>query len=133
MRISAIFWTPFLAQFARSALEMGREALLTSGVATPTPAQNSLNPSAVLVDRTDGAGNGPDLAKCSATRVLNGYTVDEPTIVIRSAVSPLDCAAASVANMSKRPARIAVDVITGEVCTGLIQIYMPRSILASIS
>jgi hypothetical protein len=59
-----------------------REAELISGVSMPFPAHNCLKPSAVLVDRTKGTGKGPDLAKCSATIPLNGYTVDEPTMMI---------------------------------------------------
>jgi hypothetical protein len=63
---------------------MGRDALATSGVPACAPAQNSLNPSPVLLDVTVGAGNGPDFEKCSATIALKGYTVDEPTMEMTS-------------------------------------------------
>jgi hypothetical protein len=93
---------------------MGRDALLTSGVSAPIPAQKSLNPSAVLVERTTGEGNGPDLAKCSATIALNGYTVEEPTTVISPRAPPSEGVAAmlTIARKSTRAGQRWSDVST---------------------
>lgn len=55
-----------------------------SAVATPTPLQKSFKPPPEPVDSTFGALKSVDLPKRSATTVANGYTVDEPTILIES-------------------------------------------------
>jgi hypothetical protein len=96
MRISAICFTPLCVQAVRSAVEMGREALLISGVSIPAPAQNSRNPSAVVLAVTDGTGNGPDREKCSATSALNGKTVEDPTTMMWSRVSASQAKTANI-------------------------------------
>ena len=69
---STISLTPFAAQVSNSLLVIGREALETSGVASPTPSQNSLKPPPVPVDSTTGVLNWPILPNCSATAVVKG-------------------------------------------------------------
>ena len=64
--------TPALAQVSNSPLVMAREALVTSGLSPPTPAQNSLKPPPVPVDSTTGVLNAPALPNCSATAVVKG-------------------------------------------------------------
>ncbi len=74
---------PVLGASSNSLLVMRREALVTSGVWTPTPEQNSFMPPPVPVDSTIGVL--PDFwPKRSATAVVNGNTVDEPVIWMRS-------------------------------------------------
>jgi hypothetical protein len=50
-----------------------------SGCCTPTPAQNSLKPPPVPVDLDLRRLELAALPNCSATVVVNGYTVEEPT------------------------------------------------------
>ena len=64
-----------------------------SGNCGPTPLQNSLMPPPVPVLSTFGVLNLPPRPNCSATVVVNGYTVDEPTMVMESRA---DCACAVV-------------------------------------
>ena len=62
-----------------------------SGNCGPTPLQKSLMPPPVPVLSTLGVLNWPWRPNCSATVVVNGYTVDEPTMVMESRA---DCACA---------------------------------------
>src|SRR5687768_4884619 len=55
-----------------------------SGVFSPTPAQNSFMPPPVPVDSTTGVLNLPTLPKLSATAVVKGNTVEDPTMRIWS-------------------------------------------------
>ena len=55
-----------------------------SGNCGPTPLQNSLMPPPVPVLSTLGVLNLPPRPNCSATVVVKGYTVDEPTMVMES-------------------------------------------------
>ncbi len=48
------------------------------------PAQNSFMPPPVPVDSTTGVFVPEDLPNCSATAVVKGYTVEEPTMRIWS-------------------------------------------------
>ena len=59
---------------------MAREALAMSGNWAPTPSQNNLMPPPVPELSTLGVLNLPPLPNCSATVVVKGYTVDEPTM-----------------------------------------------------
>jgi hypothetical protein len=70
--------TPFFAHCSNSDAFIGREALATSGVLGPTPLQNSLMPPPVPRLSTRGALLPLLRAKVSATRVVNGKTVEEP-------------------------------------------------------
>lgn len=63
---------------------MRRDALVRSGCWTPTPAQNCLMPPPVPVDSTTGVLNLPVRPKVSATALVKGNTVDEPTMRIWS-------------------------------------------------
>src|SRR3954463_6731473 len=63
---------------------MRREALAMSGNCGPTPLQNSLRPPPVPVLSTFGVLNLPARPNCSATVVVKGYTVDEPTMLMES-------------------------------------------------
>src|SRR5690242_4398970 len=63
---------------------MRRDAFATSGNCGPTPLQNSLMPPPVPVLSTLGVLNLPCRPNCSATVVVKGYTVDEPTMVMES-------------------------------------------------
>ena len=74
--------TPFLVQSANSPFFMRREALVASGLLSPTPAQNSFMPPPVPVDSTTGVFMPEVFPKFSATAVVNGYTVEDPTIRI---------------------------------------------------
>src|SRR5262245_1096128 len=74
--------TPAALQVASSASLMGRDAFAKSGVPSPTPAQNSFMPPPVPVDSTTGVLNLPAWPSFSATAVVKGNTVDEPTICI---------------------------------------------------
>ena len=85
--------TPLAAHWSTSDFLMRRDALTTSGWAGPTPAQNSFNPPPVPVDSTTGVLNLPVLPKASATAVVKGKTVEEPTARIWSR----DCAEAGAA------------------------------------
>jgi hypothetical protein len=82
--ISVIDVTPFFVQVSNSVLVMAREALEMSGCCVPTPAQNSRMPPPVPVDSTIGALRPEVRANCSATVVVNGNTVEEPTARIWS-------------------------------------------------
>ena len=55
-----------------------------SGNCGPTPLQNSLMPPPVPVLSTFGVLNLPPRPNCSATVVVNGYTVEEPTMLMES-------------------------------------------------
>src|SRR5262245_24508643 len=55
-----------------------------SGNCGPTPLQNSLMPPPVPVLSTFGVLNLPARPNCPATVVVNGYTVDEPTMLMES-------------------------------------------------
>ena len=71
-------FTPLAAQASNSDFFIGREALAMSGKPSPVPPQNSLKPPPVPRDSTLGALEPVLRAKFSATRVLNGKTVEEP-------------------------------------------------------
>ena len=71
--------TPFCWQRSNSEAFIGREALATSGVLLPTPAQKAWKPPPVPRLSTR-PGCPPVLrANVSATRVVKGKTVEEPT------------------------------------------------------
>ena len=53
-----------------------------SGCCTPTPLQKSLMPPPVPVLSTLGVLNLPARPNCSATVVVKGYTVEEPTMLM---------------------------------------------------
>jgi hypothetical protein len=72
--------TPFFLQVSISLALIGRDASEMSGESSPTPAQNSLKPPPVPVDSTTGVLNLPPLPKLSATAVVKGNTVDDPTM-----------------------------------------------------
>ena len=72
MGISVILATPFRAQVSISLSLILRDAPTMSGVASPTPSQNSLMPPPVPVASTTGALMAPCLANSSATVVENG-------------------------------------------------------------
>src|SRR5687767_11543668 len=98
--------TPFFWQVAYSFAFMRREAFATSGNCGPTPLQNSLMPPPVPVLSTFGVLNLPARPNCSATVVVNGYTVEEPTMLMESRA---DWASAAVL---RAPARaMASDVM----------------------
>src|SRR5215510_7050145 len=78
---------------------MRREALAMSGNCGPTPLQKSLMPPPVPVLSTLGVLNTPCRPNCSATVVVNGYTVDEPTMVMESRAD-WACDAALAAQMA---------------------------------
>src|SRR3982751_2534681 len=80
---------PFLAQVCSPAGLMRRDAFAMSGNCGPTPLQNSLRPPPVPVLSTLGVLNLPPRPNCSATVVVNGYTVDDPTMLMESRA---DCA-----------------------------------------
>ena len=73
---------PLAAHFSASDDLIRLEALVISGVLSPTPAQNNFIPPPDPVDSTTGVLNAVDFPKRSATVVENGKTVDEPTILI---------------------------------------------------
>ena len=76
-----------------------------SGVASPTPAQNSLMPPPVPVLSTTGVLRPDFWPNCSATAVENGNTVDEPTMRIWSracACAAKATSAVAAAVMSRR-------------------------------
>jgi hypothetical protein len=70
--ISTMSLTPFFWQSSNSLFFIAREALVRSGWASPTPAQNNFIPPPVPVDSTTGVLPLPDLPNCSATAVVNG-------------------------------------------------------------
>ena len=70
--------TPAFVQDSASAFLIGREALATS----ISPAQNFLNPPPVPLVPTGTFTPGLDLAKSSATALLIGATVLEPSMVM---------------------------------------------------
>jgi hypothetical protein len=61
---------------------MRRDEFATSGYCTPTPAQKALMPPPLPVDSIFGVLKAPRRPNCSATTVANGYTVDEPVILM---------------------------------------------------
>ena len=79
--------TPFPAQRSTSEDLIRRDALVTSGWSTPTPAQNSLSPPPEPVLSTTGVLFSVVLPNSSATAVAKGNTVEEPTILIWSRAS----------------------------------------------
>ena len=81
---SVISVTPALAQASSSDGLIGREALVMSGVSSPTPLQNSFMPPPVPVLSTTGVFIPVFCPNCSATAVENGKTVEDPTIRIWS-------------------------------------------------
>jgi hypothetical protein len=88
-------------------------ALVRSGCCTPTPAQNCLMPPPVPVDSTTGVLKAPPRPKVSATALLKGNTVEEPTMRIWSrpcALAVPDMAAAEA--MAARAATASFLVIT---------------------
>jgi len=64
---------------------MALDAFVTEGEFGPIPAQNNFIPPPVPVDSTIGVANLPSLPNLSATTVVKGYTVEEPT-TLESAV-----------------------------------------------
>ena len=72
MLISTMSLTPFFWHVSNSLFFMRREALVTSGCDSPTPAQNSFMPPPVPVDSTTGVFMPEVLPNCSATAVVNG-------------------------------------------------------------
>jgi phospholipase C len=83
---------------------MAREALEMSGCWMPTPPQKSLNPPPVPVDSIFGVLKEPALPNRSATTVANGYTVEEPTMLITSRcwafATPMDAARMAAAQVN---------------------------------
>ena len=73
---------PFAAHNFCSEGLMRREACVISGVNSPAPPQKIFSPPPLPVDSTLGALLPVICAKRSAATVENGYTVDEPTILI---------------------------------------------------
>ena len=72
-----------------------------SALSTPTPSQNSLKPPPVPVLSTTGVLNLVVLPNSSATRVENGYTVEEPTMrVVTSLRRPATSTVAKTATVS---------------------------------
>ena len=59
---------------------MRREAFVTSTLSTPMPSQKIFIPPPVPVDSITGVLAPVALPNCSATAVVNGYTVEEPTM-----------------------------------------------------
>jgi hypothetical protein len=84
--------TPFFWHLSYSDFLMRREALVISGVLTPTPLQNNFSPPPEPVDSIFGALKSVERPKRSATTVAKGYTVDYPTMFTVS--RPAACAAA---------------------------------------
>src|SRR4051812_23355945 len=78
---------------------MRRDALAISGNCGPTPWQKSFRPPPVPVLSTLGVLNLPARPNCSATVVVKGYTVDEPTMLIESRAD-WACAVALMAQMT---------------------------------
>ncbi len=79
---------PFLAHSFTSFDFILLDALVTSGVPGPFPAQKSLRPPPDPVDSIIGALKPLSaLPNSSATTVAKGYTVEEPTIFIESLAS----------------------------------------------
>ena len=79
---------------------MAREALVKSGVFSPTPAQNSFMPPPVPVDSTTGVLNLPPWPSFSATAVVNGKhgrRTDDLDLVARGGVAQRDAASARAA------------------------------------
>ena len=96
---------PFLVQRLYSLFLMRRDALVMSGVFTPTPAQNSFRPPPDPVASITGVLNLELLPNRSATTVANGYTVDEPTMRTWSRATawpaaPTRASAPTVANVT---------------------------------
>src|SRR5512147_3224111 len=102
---SVISVTPFFAQVSTSDFLIAREALLMSDVSTPTPSQNSLKPPPVPVLSMTGVLKLVVLPNSSATRVENGYTVEEPTMRIwsRACAVPATSTVARTAMVSALP------------------------------
>ena len=74
--------TPFLSHNLSSFSLMALDAFVTEGEFGPIPAQNNFIPPPVPVDSTIGVANLPSLPNLSATTVVKGYTVEEPTTLI---------------------------------------------------
>jgi hypothetical protein len=112
--------TPFFWQLAYSFAFMRRDALAMSGNCGPTPLQKSLMPPPVPVLSTFGVLNLPPRPNCSATVVVNGYTVDEPTMLMESRAAcacavPLRAQTMPAASEEMRMVRVTVlpPVVTG--------------------
>ena len=73
---------PFLVHSSISDWCTRREELVMSGYCTPAPEQNSLNPPPDPVDSILGVLKSVVRPNRSATTVENGYTVDEPTMLM---------------------------------------------------
>ena len=76
--------TPFLAHLSASDFLILLDALVTSGVLAPVPAQKSFIPPPEPVDSTTGVLKSVDFPNLSATAVEKGKTVHDPTILIWS-------------------------------------------------
>src|SRR5690606_19801108 len=97
--------TPASAQVLISESLIGRDALATSMVFSPTPLQNSLRPPEEPPDSTTGVLKLDTVSpKFSATILAYGSTVDEPAIWIwsRAAATPAEAASANAAAVEAR-------------------------------
>src|SRR5688572_6372812 len=113
--------TPFFLQASISLSLILRDAPVTSGVLSPTPPQNSFMPPPVPVDSTTGVLNFPVLPNFSATAVVNGNTVDDPTTSIWSRASAAPAVIASPARAAK-----ATDMRFIASPSGLIELRLRR-------
>ena len=109
-----------------------------SGVASPTPAQNSFMPPPVPVLSTTGVFKPDFWPNCSATAVVNGKTVDEPTMRIWSracACAATATSAVAAAAMSRRfmvpPDRMAES--RGDASSAVGAAFMPVAMTASVT
>src|SRR3990170_668720 len=108
MLISTMSLTPFFWHVSNSPFFMRREAFVASALSSPTPSQKIFMPPPVPVLSTTGVLPAPDLPNCSATAVVNGYTVEEPTMRIWSRANaaqanttmPTDAAVVKVTDLS---------------------------------
>ena len=113
--------TPAFLQVSTSLSLILRDAPVMSGVPSPTPLQNSFMPPPVPVNSTTGVLNLPALPKLSATAVVNGNTVDEPTIWIWSRASAAPAVIASPARAAR-----ATDMRFIASPSGLIELRLRR-------
>src|SRR6056300_1287354 len=74
--------TPLFSHNFTSLSLMALDAFVTEGEFGPIPAQNNFIPPPVPVDSTIGVACLPFLPNLSATTVVKGYTVEEPTTLI---------------------------------------------------
>ena len=82
MTASVISVTPFFSHSLNSLVFILLEAFVISGVFMSLPAQNSFIPPPEPVDSTTGVGYLLVAPNSSATAEENGYTVEDPTILI---------------------------------------------------